>query len=121
MHNKRLGTYIEHLARQYLQDHQLQLLTKNFTTKFGEIDLIFRDNINHQIVFVEVRYKKSILYGEAVNSVNKTKQIKLIKTAHCFLQQYFNELPISYRFDIIACNGPLEKINIDWIVNAFSY
>lgn len=116
-----IGKQIENLAAIYLQNNNLQLLEKNFRSKFGEIDLILQDPIENQIVFVEVRYRKSIFFGEAVNSVTKLKQNKLIKTAHCYLNKNFHELPISYRFDIISCQGELDRIKIDWIRGAFYY
>lgn len=114
-----IGKQIENLATIYLQNNNLQLLERNFRSKFGEIDLIFKDHTQNQIVFVEVRYRKSMLFGEAVNSVTKLKQNKLIKTAHCYLSSKFNELPINCRFDIISCQGPLDRIKIDWIIGAF--
>jgi putative endonuclease len=115
----KIGKQIEDLAAIYLQNHKLRLLTRNFRSRCGEIDLVFKDFNNEQIVFVEVKYKKSDFFGEAVCSVNKTKQIKLIKTAHYYLEKHFNDLPISYRFDIISCSGPLNLVKINWIINAF--
>ena len=114
-----IGKQIEKLAAVYLQNKHLQLLERNFRSKFGEIDLIFKDPLQDQIVFVEVRYRKSILFGEVASTVNKSKQNKLIKTAHCYLNNKFHELPINCRFDIISCQGPLDRIKIDWIVGAF--
>ncbi len=114
-----IGKQIEHLAAIYLQKNNLQLLHKNFRSKFGEIDLIFQDPKQTQIVFVEVRYRKSVLFGEPASSVTKIKQQKLIKTAKYYLHNKFQEVPISYRFDIISCTGPLNSIKIAWIISAF--
>jgi len=114
-----IGKQLENLAAIYLQNKNLKLLERNFRSKFGEIDLIFQDSIQEQIVFVEVRYRKSISFGEAANTVNKSKQNKLIKTAHCYLNYKFRELPINCRFDVISCQGPLDRIKIDWIIGAF--
>lgn len=121
INNKRIiGTQIEELAAIYLQNNNLQLLTRNFTSPFGEIDLILKDPVNNQVVFVEVKYKRSVFFGEALCAVNKSKRTKIIKTANYYLTTYFNDLPISYRFDIISCNGPLDYIKINWIINAFN-
>ena len=114
-----IGKQLENLAAIYLQNKNLTLLEKNFHSKFGEIDLIFKDPQQDQIVFVEVRYRKSISFGEAANTVNKSKQNKLIKTAHCYLNYKFRELAINCRFDVISCQGPLDRIKIDWIIGAF--
>ena len=39
-----IGKQIEKLAAVYLQNKHLQLLERNFRSKFGEIDLIFKIN-----------------------------------------------------------------------------
>ncbi len=115
-----IGKQIENLAAIYLQNNNLQLLEKNFRSKFGEIDLIFKDPLaNYQIVFVEVRYRKSIFFGEPAATINKIKQFKLIKTAKYYLNNKFNNQQIYCRFDVVACSGPLDSIKIEWFKNAF--
>ena len=115
-----IGKQIEEIAALYLIQHNLKILTKNFRCKFGEIDLICQNLAENQIIFVEVRYRRSVFFGEPVESVNKKKQKKLIKTAHYYLNKHFYELPINYRFDIISCKGPRDLIKIDWILGAFN-
>lgn len=121
INKKLIGQHIEHMAAIYLTKQNLKILHKNFKCKFGEIDLICKDEKEDQIIFVEVRYRKSVKFGEPASSVQKPKQIKLIKTAYYYLNKYFYELPMNYRFDIISCKGPLNLIKIDWILGAFSY
>lgn len=118
MTNK-IGIQIENLAAIYLQNNNLQLLTRNFRSKFGEIDLICNDPEQKQIVFVEVKYRKSSLFGEGVDCITISKQQKLIKTAHHYLNNSFSDLPINCRFDVISCSGSLDRIKVDWIIGAF--
>ncbi len=40
-----LGYHYEQVALNYLQEHEIQLLSKNFSSKLGEIDIIFLQNI----------------------------------------------------------------------------
>ena len=47
------------------------------------------------------------------------KQQKIIKTAYNYLYNSFSNIPISYRFDVVSCSGPLNRIKIDWIIGAF--
>lgn len=115
----KIGIQIENLAAIYLENNNLQLLTRNFRSRFGEIDLICKDPEQQQIVFVEVKYRKSILFGEGAECITRSKQQKLIKTAHHYLNDIFGDLQINYRFDVISCSGSLNRIKIDWIIGAF--
>ena len=112
-----LGKKIEEFAAKYLINHHLQILEKNFRCKFGEIDLICRDNIEDTIIFVEVRYRRSRSFGEAADSINHAKRNKLINTANYYLITKYFDYAINYRFDIITVQGPLEKMQIDWFKN----
>ncbi len=114
-----IGKQIETLAIIYLQKQNLCFLDKNFRSKFGEIDLIFQDTLSKQIVFVEVRYRKSIFFGDPAETVTKTKQRKILHTANYYLNNKFYNQSIYFRFDIIACTGALDSIKINWIQGAF--
>ena len=116
------GEYTEHLACQYLEKHGLTLVEKNYYCRFGEIDIIMKDN--DSLVFVEVRYRRSNNYGSGAESITPNKQSKLNKTASAYLQQHDKLAKIPSRFDVISISGPLESTNInnisfDWIQNAF--
>ena len=117
------GQYTEGLACQFLENKGFRLIEKNFSCKVGEIDLIMKDK--ESLVFVEVRYRKSNNFGSAAESITAAKQLKLIKTASLYLQRHdkLNKYPA--RFDVVSITGfietdNLDKINIDWIENAFS-
>ena len=112
---KQVGQHAEQKACDFLQARGLHLLTRNYRCFCGEIDLVMRDG--HDIVFVEVRSRTSSNYGSAVDSVNKTKQKKIIKSAIHYLQKQNWLEKVNYRFDIIG----LSKTNLEWIKNAFSY
>jgi putative endonuclease len=79
----------------------------------GEIDLIMEDT--DTIVFIEVRYRKSELFGGAMASVTPKKQQRVIKAA----QHYLNEKKNwhrNVRFDVIA----FSQNSMDWLRNAFT-
>lgn len=96
----------------------MRLLTRNYRCKCGEIDLIMQ--IDQTIVFVEVRNRKTVRYGSALESVTPTKQRKLTKTANFFIQRFDPRLLHSYRFDVIAIQGePGNNPGIQWIASAF--
>ncbi len=109
------GAEAEKKALEYLISNGLSLLEKNYRSHFGEIDLIVKDK--SELVFVEVRQRASQDFGGAIESVNKTKQKKLIKTAEQYLVSHQKYDKMACRFDVV-CFDTLD--NIDWIKNAFS-
>ena len=116
------GEYTESLACRYLESKGFKLIEKNFSCRLGEIDLIMQDNDN--LVFVEVRYRRSNNFGSGAESITTSKQSKLIKTASLYLQNYDKRNKYPARFDVISITGFIEtdnidKINFDWIKNAF--
>ena len=68
------GSDAEQLAASYLQRRQLILIEQNYRCRFGEIDLIMRENAT--LVFVEVRMRSSDVFGGASASITAAKQKK---------------------------------------------
>jgi len=116
MHLKR-GISAEAIACKYLESHGLRLVTKNFRTKCGEIDLIMRDK--DVIVFTEVRYRKNNNYGTPIATINHPKQRKLQNAAQLYLQRTHTLNTVFSRFDVVGIEGSLVKPNVTWIKNAF--
>jgi putative endonuclease len=90
------GQAAEALAATFLQQKGMTLVAKNFSCKYGEIDLIMRDATS--LVFVEVRLRSNADFGGAAMSINQSKQQKLARTAEYYLQNYGN---CACRFDVI--------------------
>lgn len=111
------GTVAEQLACDYLQKRGLQLVTKNYHCRRGEIDLIMQDQST--LVFVEVRYRASSKFGSALESVNTQKQQKIIYTAEHFLSNQKASFS-QYRFDVVAIMpNAQQQPEIHWLKNAF--
>lgn len=113
-----LGTQFENLAANYLQQHQLIVLQRNFRCKLGEIDLIAKEK--DCLVFAEVRYRKSSAFGSAAESITAAKQQKIIRTAQVYLQHKSWAQNVKCRFDVIAISQSLESPKIEWIKDAFN-
>ncbi len=114
---KQLGDIGEEKAFQFLSEQGLKLVAKKFYSRFGEIDLIMRDN--DYLVFIEVRSRKNMGFGSALESITTAKQNKLRKTADYFLlknTQLNNKLA---RFDIIIVPTTTRYDQINWLKNAF--
>lgn len=104
------GIEAERFAEEFLRRHDLALLQRNYRCRFGEIDLIMRDGA--AIVFVEVRMRKSLVFGGAAASITPIKQQKLERTARHYLSSLKTEPPC--RFDAVLLSGD-DGLEIDWI------
>lgn len=118
MDRKQRGKDAEQLAESFLINQGLKPLTCNYHCRFGEIDLIMMDNST--LVFIEVRYRKSALYGGAAASVTPKKQAKLIKTAQIFLAQQPQLWECNCRFDLVAFEEGTRVSTPIWYKDAFS-
>ncbi len=110
------GDHAEDLALHYLQAKSFTLEERNFNCRYGEIDLIMRDK--DYIVFVEVRYRASLQFGGALESIDQFKQAKLRRAAEYYLVKRKSN-DCACRFDILCVNGNLNKPDYEWIANAF--
>lgn len=112
-----IGKQAEHLACQHLQKSGLSLLTANFRSRHGEIDLIMRDR--DTTVFVEVRSRKHGNLVDSLESVDRHKQRKLIRTAQFYLLANPALAKQPARFDVIAITQQPDTAQINWIKDAF--
>ena len=115
--NKRKGLHYETLARDYLQQQGLSFLQQNFHSRFGEIDLIMRDE--DIICFIEVKYRNRPDFGGAAGSITNVKQQKIIKTAQIFMQKWQKFKNLGMRFDAMILQQSGDDITVNWIPNAF--
>jgi putative endonuclease len=113
------GKQQEALGSNFLQSKGLKSITQNYHCRAGEIDLIMTDK--NQLVFVEVRYRKTAFFGSAVESVTTAKQMKLKRCAQHYLMSYDKFSNWICRFDVLGIH-PLPQgpgYDITWIKNAF--
>ena len=109
------GRLAEDEALSLLQARGLRLIDRNYRSRFGEIDLIMKDG--HTLVFVEVRYRRSIRYGTPQESVTQRKQSRLLVTAACYLKEKRIDCPV--RFDVAALSPAGDGMSLNWIKSAF--
>ncbi|MCE9879044.1 MAG: YraN family protein [Hafnia paralvei] len=112
---RQIGAQYELLARQYLERAGLRFYAANVTLRGGELDLIMCDG--DIWVFVEVRYRKSSLYGDAAASVSYTKQRRLLRSAAIWLAERDGSFETTdCCFDVLAITGS----QLQWLPNAFT-
>lgn len=116
--NKRdTGNYGEDLACGFLEDLGYKIIERNYFYNHGEIDIVALDG--NELVFVEVKYRKSLEYGPPEVSISVTKQRLIKRTAEAYL--YEREIrDQACRIDFIAIlHNKDEKPVINHFKNAF--
>jgi len=73
--NRETGRLGENLAANALREKGYRILERNFSNKFGEIDIIAKDE--DVLVFVEVKTKKGEEFGLPEEMVNPAKLHKI--------------------------------------------
>jgi putative endonuclease len=109
-----VGDDAERIAEQYLHEHGLKTIARNYQCRYGEIDLIMQDG--EVLVFAEVRYRASKDFGGAAASIHVAKQRRIIAAAGHYLTAIRQPPPC--RFDAILLNK-LNIANVEWMKDAF--
>jgi len=108
----------EQIAAAYLKKNGYCICETNFRCPLGEIDIIAREK--KEIVFIEVKTRKSNKLGYPEQAVGAKKQIKLSQLALWYLQK--NKLAdANARFDVVAITLHPEGNEIRLIKNAFDF
>jgi putative endonuclease len=114
--SRTIGKQGEDFARQYLEKKNMRLVRANWACKFGEIDLVMKDN--QTIVFVEVRLRRPTSYGEGLDTVSWQKHQNLLRTARLYQQatNYWGDI----RFDVVSITRKASgQLDIEHIEHAF--
>ena len=113
-----IGAAGEKIAKEYLISKGYLIEAMNFHSKYGEIDIIAKND--KYIVFVEVKTRKQFSIVSPAGAVTKSKRNKIIKTAFVYMES--NIINMQPRFDVIEIitkdDGAKIK-NINHIENAF--
>ena len=101
--NRSIGTLYEDKACEYLQSCGYTLLSRNFRTRRGEIDIIAFDK--ETLVFVEVKYRKTYRAGYPEDAVGISKQRTIFHIAQVFMTVNHYPQGMPCRFDVICLDG----------------
>lgn len=118
MSDKRsIGLKGEQLACKFLISKGYKIISCNYHSKYGEIDIIAKKE--KYIVFVEVKTRKENSIVRGVFAVDRNKQKKIVKTAMMYLSAANTQL--QPRFDVVEIIniGPNKEVKINHIKNAF--
>ncbi len=115
MNNTQKGRAQEERACNYLRGKGYEILNRNFYSRFGEIDIIARQQ--ETIVFIEVKYRENTSAIIPEEAVDYKKRKRIIKTADYYRlkNRIWDDTPC--RFDVIS----MAQEKIIHHANAFGY
>lgn len=117
--SKKAGHFAELLTCKYITKNKyMKIMTTNYHSRFGEIDIICYND--KYIVFVEVKARKENALCRGVEAINFSKKKKIIKTAQIYLMN--NPTNLQPRFDvseIVIFQDKFKLCGIRYIENAF--
>ena len=116
MNNQESGKLAEEAAVNFLKEKGYKILSRNFKTKLGEVDVVARDRDTY--CFIEVKSRNSDRFGLPQEAVSALKQRQISKAALGYLKKnrLLNE---KARFDVVSIMYQNSSPVIDLIKNAF--
>jgi putative endonuclease len=117
---KQFGDEGEEIAVELLKEKGYEIIERNYRYGKGEIDIIAKDPETNFTVFVEVKSRKNLEFGDPVYAVTKNKIKQIKRMAELYL--YDKEIDeIDCRFDVITVllRGKQKPV-IEHYVNAFT-
>ena len=84
MHNRSKGDLYETKTMMYIENLNFKVLERNYYSRFGEIDIIAKDE--DTLVFIEVKYRTNGSYGHPSESINYYKRRNISNTAMWYIK-----------------------------------
>ncbi len=112
---KPLGGRAERLAARHIKRQGGRIVTRNWTSKLGELDLVAVEG--EDLVFVEVKSKKSDAFGRPAQQVNRDKRRRIERLAEAFCRVRRLDPP-AIRFDVVEVIWT-EPPTVEWIRGAW--
>ncbi len=116
MHTRAWGGLNEQLVAQHLIRAGYVLLDANASCRRGEVDLIAeREGV---LCFVEVRSRRTAIWGDPSQTVTGAKQRKIVRAAMQWLATH-RSFDRMIRFDVASVVGSGPDAHVEYLPNAF--
>lgn len=94
------------------------IMDRNFNCSQGEIDIVAWDKVKREVVFIEVKTRTNMYYGNPVDAVNIPKQKHIYWAAQYYV--YLHQIKKKYfRFDVIEIYANINQAKIRHIKQIF--
>lgn len=116
---QQLGREGELLARHHLESLGYKILGTNFSTRYGEIDLVAQNGKN--IYFVEIRSRLGNRYGTALESIDAQKVRHIRRSTESLLVDHAEWQGLVPFLSVIAIDGDENgNINLEFLPDAIT-
>lgn len=97
-----VGRFGEDVAAEHLAASGLTILARNWRCTEGEIDIVAREGTD--LVFVEVKTRSSLAFGEPAEAVDRVKAARIRRIATTWMQQHRGVEAFwpAVRFDVVS-------------------
>jgi putative endonuclease len=112
-----LGVLGERYAERWLVERGWRVLARRFRSGHRDLDLVVRRG--GVVVFVEVKTRRGVGFGEPVEAVDWRKRRELIRSARVWVSLYGGDEEV-YRFDVIGVLIEGSRVRVRHVENAFS-
>lgn len=107
----------ERLAADFLKKKGYKVVMMNYRTHIGEIDIIATEG--DTLVFVEVKSRESVEFGEPFEAVDIRKRRKIANVALLYLKGLRLKKQPPCRFDVVSVRYESGSPRFDLIRDAF--
>ena len=114
------GAAGEAIARRFLRNKGYAIVDANWSTTFGELDIIAKQD--ETLVFVEVKTRRAASTERALEAVTSAKHERMLKAIYQYLHDHDLDAETQWRVDVIAVaiNGD-RRPRIDHVEDAFDW
>jgi putative endonuclease len=95
-----VGRFGEDVAAERLQQSGMTVRARNWRCAEGEIDIVAVDG--DTLVFVEVKTRSSLAYGDPAEAVSLAKTARLRRLAVRYLAEHADDYLAQVRFDVVS-------------------
>ena len=116
---RQIGARGEWLARNHLIQQGYTILDSNWSTRFGEIDIVAQSKGVY--VFVEVKTRRSHNTETALAGITAAKHERIIKAVYQYLDDKGLDEDTAWRIDVIGVALDRGQAVIDHVEDAFDW
>lgn len=91
-----------------------KILAQNWRTRWCEIDIVATGR--YGVRFIEVKYRRSTLYGGGFEAISSVKRQRLVRAARAWLM--IHGQPEAWAIDVVSVSGSAKRFQIEYLPNA---
>ena len=114
---KHTGDVAEQMVVEHLERDGFRIRDRNISNTFGELDIVAEKG--ELLCFVEVKARRTAVFGDPSMSVSSAKQGRVVRCAMLYVQQRKLADQRAIRFDVASVVGAGATLSMEYIPDAF--